>query len=253
MNDKLATIQQTTALAADPYAPDTFDRAMVVAENIAKSRLFGITSREAAFVILATGHELGLSPMQSLRGIHIIEGKPSPSADAIHAVVLNSGLAEYFREVETTADHSTWETKRKGSKPVTCTFNLSDAKRANLVKPNGNWEKYPQRMLKARAKAFLARDVYPDLLLGLYIPDELTEGRVESVEAPAPVQTIEYDAQEPEPDPVEQVEAAIKTATLDDLPALANKVRELCPKGHPARERLAIALTVRKSEVSRAA
>jgi len=251
--DKLATVQQTTALAADPYAPDTFDRAMVVAENIAKSRLFGITSREAAFVILATGHELGLSPMQSLRGIHIIEGKPSPSADMLAAIVLKSGMAEYFREVQTTDTESTWETCRRGDKRVTYTFTMADAKRANLIKNGGNWEKHPKRMLKARAKAFLARDVYPDLLLGLYIEDELTENRpyVESVAEP--VQTIEYDAQEPEPDPVEQVEAAIKTATLDDLPGLANKVRELCPKGHPARERLAIALTVRKSEVSRAA
>lgn len=252
MTDKLATIQRNEI---DPYTPDSYPRAMEVASAIAKSRLFGITSPEAAFVVLATGHELGLSPMQSLRGIHIIEGRPSPSADAIAAIIIRSGLAEYFREVTTTATESTWETKRKGEPRRTCTFTLDAAKMAGLIKPNGNWQKYPGRMLAARAKAFLGRDVYPDLLLGLLTSEELTSGGSAEIPETEIVEALAA-APAPAPDPgpsTDDLAALIATATVDDLPMLANRVRELCPKGHPDRERLAAALNARKVEVTNAA
>lgn len=250
--DKLARVE--SAQLADPYAPDTFDRAMQIAENIAKSRLFGITTKEAAFVVLATGHELGLSPMQSLRGIHVIEGRPSPSADMVAAIVIKSGLAEYFREVSTTDTESTWETKRKGNGETrrTYTYTIKDAEAAGLVKPNSNWFKYRRRMLAARAKAFLGRDVYPDLLLGLITAEEMQGPRFE----PEPARTT-IDV-EPEPAPEQfdatgNLEALIAQATADELPGLADLVRKQCPKGHPDRERLATALQNRKAEVSRAA
>ena len=246
MNDKLTTIQQSQI---DPYRPDSFERALVVCENIAKSRLFGIPSKEAAFVILATGNELGLSPMQSLRGIHIIEGRPSPSADAVVAIILRSGQAEYFREVETTDDKSTWETCRRGSKRQIYTYTISDAQSAGLVKPNSNWMKYRKRMLAARAKAFLGRDVYPDILLGLITQEEMQEPTFEPsngevIDAPV-IQAETVDA-------VKQLVVDISNATIEQLPALANAVRESYPKGHPDRELLASALSARKAEMSRA-
>lgn len=248
MTDKLARVE---VQQIDPYRPDSFERAMVVAENIAKSRMFGIATKEAAFVILATGHELGLSPMQSLRGIHIIEGKPSPSADAIVAIVVKSGLAEYFREVTTDDTQSTWETCRKGGKRQTYTFTIKDAEAAGLVKPNGNWMKYRRRMLSARAKAFLGRDVYPDLLLGMITIEEMQGPHFEP---PGDVIDVEPEpAPTPVPDPIAQIEAGIAVAGLDDLPVLANAIRNHCPKGHADRERLAAMLSARKAEVSHAA
>ena len=52
------------------------------------------------------------------------------------------------------------------------------AERAGLVKPNSNWLKIPTDMLVARAQSRLCRMVYPDLLAGLYTPDELGEIRL---------------------------------------------------------------------------
>ena len=46
---------------------------------------------EAAFLLM-TGRELGLSPMQSLRGIYVVSGKPVLSADLMVAAVRRSGL-----------------------------------------------------------------------------------------------------------------------------------------------------------------
>jgi hypothetical protein len=127
----LAVVQPQHA-AIDPYQPGNFEAAWQLAQIVAKSRLApNIQTPEQALVVLATGHELGLSSMQSLRGIHVIEGRPSPSADTLVAVVLRSGLASFFREVETTDPSSTWETQRVGD-PATRrgTFTLAEAQQA---------------------------------------------------------------------------------------------------------------------------
>ena len=51
--------------------------------------------------------------MASLRSIHIIKGKHSLSADLMVALVLKSGLAEYFQMVEST-DNESAPSRRSG-------------------------------------------------------------------------------------------------------------------------------------------
>lgn len=197
----MANLAVATQTQIDPYSPATFDDAWRLAKIVTSARFApGISSPEQAILVLALGQDLGLSPMQSIRGIHIIEGRPCPSADCLVACVLRSGLAEYFSEVETTDTSSTWETKRRGEpKARRYTFSLEDAKRAGLTNrgkdpSQNNWNKYPRRMLAARAKAFLVRDVYPDLTLGLYTPDEIGEQPVQvtsEVVATYPAETVD--------------------------------------------------------------
>jgi len=79
----------------------------------------------------------------------------------------------FFRCVESTDERAAYSTQRKGDpEPTTLTFTLAQAKQAGLVQAGGNWAKYPAAMLRARASSALARDVYPDLLLGCYEEDE---------------------------------------------------------------------------------
>ena len=68
---------------------------------------------EEAAMLIITGHELGLSPAQSLRGIYVVSGKPVLSADLMVAVVRRSGLCESWRTVESTAERCTITTDRK--------------------------------------------------------------------------------------------------------------------------------------------
>lgn len=118
------------------------------------------------------GQELGLSPMTSIRTIHVIEGKPVLSADGMVAVVLGSGKAKYFKRTASSDTSVTYETLRVDhDEPQKCTWTIEDAKRAALDKKD-NWRGYPRAMLASRAKAELARDVYPDVLAGCYSEDE---------------------------------------------------------------------------------
>jgi hypothetical protein len=131
----------------------------------------GVKSAEAAFIIIATGLELKLSPMQSLRGIAVIEGKPVLSAALAMALALRHPLCRYFTLIESNAKLATFETQRGEAAPVRKTWTIEDAQRADLTSKS-TWKKYPMAMLEARCLAALARSVYPDTFFGVYIGDE---------------------------------------------------------------------------------
>lgn len=144
-----------------------------LARTAVASGLVAVKRAEEAVVLLLTGRELGLSPMQSLRGIYVVGGKPVLSADLMVAVVRRSGLCRSWRVVKSTAAECTIETQREGETEVARkTWTADDAKRAGLL-GKGTWAQYPAQMLRHRVAADLAREVYPDVILGLYTDDEI--------------------------------------------------------------------------------
>lgn len=123
-------------------------------------------------VILLTGRELRLPPMQALNSIHVIEGKPTLSAALMMALILSAG--HELRITETTNELCTVDARRRSDeKPTTFTFTMEDATRAGLAN-KGPWKSYPAAMLRARVITAAARAVFPDVLMGAqYAPEEL--------------------------------------------------------------------------------
>lgn len=136
--------------------------------------------------IILTGAELGLAPMQAVRGIQVIKGKPSLSADLMAALCKRrKDVCEYLTPVELTAEKAVYETKRVGDpKPTTMAFTIQDAQRAGLA-GSDTYRKFPQAMLKARCLSAICRAVYPDVCMGLYDPDELAPAA--NVDTPPPL------------------------------------------------------------------
>jgi hypothetical protein len=164
--------------------PRTIDESASLAERLAQSSLLPEAMRGKAPDVLVTimaGQELGFSPMAALRSIHVVEGKPVLAADGMVALVLGSGKAVYFDRISESDTSVTYETQRIGGKVRQCTWTIQMAKNAGLAL-KANWRAYPRAMLASRAKAELARDVYPDVLAGCYIDDEIQHER-----APSPV------------------------------------------------------------------
>lgn len=176
MSNQLATTNQhLPAPRPSIYEPSTLDESMMLAERLAKSNLTPRQLRNPAdvFVVLAYGDALGLKAMQALQQIHVIDGKPSLSADLIVGLVKRSPVCEYFMLVESTAESATFKTQRRGEpEPTSYTYSIADAKRAGLLGKR-NWQQHPAAMLRARCSAALARAVYQDVAGGLYDPDEL--------------------------------------------------------------------------------
>jgi len=170
------TVETTWERQLDPRS---MPEVRALATDLFKSRLFSAYGTpQGVLSTIMVGRELGLPAMASLRGIHIIEGKHALSAQLMVAIVLKSGFAEFFEPVSFDDKSATFVTKRHGArKEVSLTHTIEMAQVAELVKPKSNWLKIPTDMLVARAQSRLCRLVYPDLIGGLYTPDELEEIR----------------------------------------------------------------------------
>jgi 5'-3' exonuclease len=187
--EAMGDVQPIRAMVAAPHAefskqlePRTLNEAGQLAKWVHESRQFSAYgSPQSVLATVLAGRELGLQAMASLRAIHIVEGKPTLSADLIRALVINSGHARYFRVTERTDTRATFETQRGDDPPVSLSFTIDEGRAAwskgdDAWKKSG-WGKFPADMLVARASAKLARLVYPDICFGLYTREELEEGR----------------------------------------------------------------------------
>lgn len=223
----------TTAISSTntslAVVPKTIDEVNDLAERFSKSSLLPKSMQGKAADVLVTimaGAEMGLSPMASLRAIHVIEGRPVLSADGMAALVLGSGRAKYLTRVEESDTSVTYETCRVGTEtPRRCTWTIEMSKRAGLHLKD-NWRAHPRAMLAARAKAELARDVYPDVLMGCYTMDEI------EASAPATVHQIDVVDAEIVDLAAEAIDAINKAESVEAVRALSKGLSKL---SEPAR------------------
>src|SRR5690606_25227148 len=96
--------------------PRSLREAKTVALDMFNSRMWSdYGNPQAVLSTVMVGRELGLPAMAALRSIHVIDGKHSLSAHLMVALVLRSGLAEYFEPISFSDTEATYETKRKGA------------------------------------------------------------------------------------------------------------------------------------------
>lgn len=258
-----------------PLTPNTIDQADMLATRLSKSAIIPAPLRGKpadVLVILMTGSELGLSPMQALRGISVIEGKPVLDAALIVALIVKRrDICRYFRLVESTDTSATYETHREGApEPVRLTYTIEQAQKAKLTGKD-NWQKHPADMLRWRCSAKLGRAVYADLVLGLYTPDEGDEIRERvlneapppppasppaantdaQAERPAPprAQTVDV-PRSTQPGPLEQVLILIaESQTVANLDGLTKRAQAL---PEPDRTTARAAWIARRKEIANA-
>jgi hypothetical protein len=131
---------------------------------------------ESCLLAIQHGSEVGLSPMQSLQSIAVINGRPTIWGDAALALVQACPVCEYVREyMEGEGDSLTavCEAKRHGyPSPSVSRFSVADAKKASLWGKSGPWTQYPSRMLQLRARGFALRNAFADALRGLVTAEE---------------------------------------------------------------------------------
>lgn len=160
-----------------------------IAKMVGASGLFGVRGTADAFTIMLTGRSLNLDVMTSLRAIHVVEGKPTLSADLMLAICRRSPTCEFFKLIESNSERCVYAAKKVGDSEVYQEeFTIEDAARAELLSRKA-WKKYPEQMLRARCLSKLARREFPGLLMGMYTPDEI----LSEIEDSAPPQPSELD------------------------------------------------------------
>lgn len=164
------------------FDPSMLEGALKAADMLAKSDLVPKDFQGKpgnCLIAIQWGAELGLPPLQAMQNIAVINGRPSIWGDALLALVRGSGALVSINEwIEgDDGDKPNWiahcEVVRRGAdEPVRRSFSWDDAKTANLADKQGPWRQYPKRMLQMRARGFALRDVFTDVLKGLYVAEE---------------------------------------------------------------------------------
>src|SRR5436190_17838280 len=91
-----------------------------------------------ALAVLLMGRELGVPPMQAIRGIHVVNGRPSLSAELMLALAYQN-ISGFKFEVTGNEQVCKVTGQRPGGTPVTISFSLADAERAGISKGD-NWK-----------------------------------------------------------------------------------------------------------------
>lgn len=254
-------IDQEQCVALSPYEPTSLAEARQLAADYAKSGLVKTSTMEKTLLVMATGKELGIPVTAALRSINIIKDRPCPSADLLVGLCLRRrDICDYFDCIESTNEKATYVTRRRGRPERKYTFTLEDARRARLLDkkdPEGGasgWEKYGPQMLQHRCSAFLAREVYPDLCLGLMTDEEMRDV-IDSTAAPAEPEQIQPLTPQPEKRPETPEERSARwTKELmaakgaDEAKITLDEVRKTIPDAaDPERRRIVALKDARKA------
>jgi hypothetical protein len=187
----------TGIVASTPQPQHRYEDLRLMAEAMSKSGFF----KEAkdfnrAITIALVGQELGIPPATSIMGIHIIEGKPSMSANLMASQLKKSGKYNY-RVRENTAKVcriAFFEMVAGTSEEIGLSeFTIEEAAAAGLSNKQV-WRQYPKSMLFNRALSQGVRTFCPDAFGGspVYYEGEIEESMQSRLEPdPEPIQAPE--------------------------------------------------------------
>lgn len=168
-------------------APQDLAQALQFADIMSKSSIVPkefIGNPGNILVAVQWGMELGLQPIQAMQNIAVINGRPSLWGDAVIGLVRSSPLCEYIKEEEIDGK-AVCHVKRRGEAEQVRVFTQEDAAKAGLWGKAGPWTQYPKRMMQMRARSWALRDVFPDVLRGMAIAEEVMDMEPRDI-TPAP-------------------------------------------------------------------
>jgi hypothetical protein len=160
--------------------PSTIEEKLKMAGLLAKSGLVpqGLNTPEKVFAALQWGHELGLSPMSSVNNVVVINGRPTLSADIMHALARSNreygGIVWKSRTQDKAEVEITRISPNGTSEKYTGYFDKAMAEAAGLLGKD-TYKKYPDRMYRARALSRACKEAFPDVFSGVYSQEEADE------------------------------------------------------------------------------
>ncbi len=147
----------------------------------------------AVVAVLIQGYQLQLPPLTALQHIIPVNGLLSIKGDLAKSMIFNSGKLKsgsWVEEETGSIDDGNLvvkitATRADNGQTLSRSFSVAQAKRAGLwiteQQVNGSdgwkykssaWWKFPSRMINYRALGFLARDMFPDVMAGIYTTEE---------------------------------------------------------------------------------
>lgn len=185
-------VQEVTAISKVTERVDvkrevmSFEKLQDMSTWLSKSTIVPVAYQnrpENCFVALDMASRMGISPMVVMQNLHIIQGKPSWSGQAMASMIRNSGE---FRNVELhyvgEAGKDNWGAYVTAEKVSTGkilkggTVTIAVAKKEGWFQKTGSkWQTMPEIMLGYRAYAWFGRVYCPELMMGLQTSEEVAD------------------------------------------------------------------------------
>lgn len=204
MEDKKELVEVAEA-RLPMLAEDKFEQTLAFCEKMVKTGFLpeAIKTGAQAAALVVTGKELGIGAMQALRSINIIKGKPTLPPQLMLALAYKRIPGFVGQKQELTTEKAVWTFFRPGmTKPHVETFTIKDAEAQGLT-DKYNWKTMRKIMLNWRCIAAGLRLVAPDVVLGLYTPEEMDpnvkvlNGETGEIEIPVAEEVVVKDPPKP--------------------------------------------------------
>jgi hypothetical protein len=154
---------------------------------MAKSGMLGIQTKEQGMVIALTCMQEGITPLDFARTYHIVEGRPTMRADAMQARFMSSGWQiRWLISTDTEAQLAVRHEKHHPEWYAMQSITVEKMDSRGITQGKGgkkrNWQRFPAQMLRARAVSEAVRMWHPQIVAGIYTPEEAGDFEPISVE-----------------------------------------------------------------------
>lgn len=149
----------------------SFSELRQLADMVARTQYNGVRmNTDQTFLVFLKGQSLGLHPMQAIDLIQVIQGRVTLSPQGMLALI-NRSKELVSMDVQSGQDF-VQVTMTSKTMSHTETFTIADATAMGLITKD-NWRKQPLVMLKWRAISACCRVVFPHVIMGMYLTEEI--------------------------------------------------------------------------------
>lgn len=145
---------------------------------------------ESTTAAMMYGREVGLPPMTTLQNLFVVNGKVGMYAEQLRAMVLAAG--HEFVIDEMTSHECRVSARRKDStRWSTFAYTMDQARLTPAYQKNPNYKQRPVEMLFARVTGLMCHAIFPDVIRGMGVLEELVDLGDQASEDAVPVQATE--------------------------------------------------------------
>jgi hypothetical protein len=178
---------QTTAASPAFADQQGFELAQRIAKALSASDLVPTAYKgnvSNCLVALEYSHRVNMSVLAVMQNLHIIHGKPSPSAAFIIAAINTCGrFAPLKYRLSGEGDQArcvAWTTDASGEVLESPPATIEMAKKEGWYARTGSkWQSMPELMLRYRAAAFFGRLYAPEIIMGMHSAEEVADMQIQ--------------------------------------------------------------------------
>jgi hypothetical protein len=190
---------------------DPVGAAMQLGEAFAASGMFGCTKPAQGAILALQCLTSGLTPFEVTQTYHLLDGKLSMKADAMLGRFVAAGGKVIWVTRTSERVKARW-IYRDNDREMEVTMQELVASGVALGKGGelkDNYKRHPRQMLTARLISEAVRLLAPDVVSGVYTPEEVSDFTPAPVERVAAAQVVAPVAELPQADPEEAFREAL--------------------------------------------